>query len=85
MVGIYVLAFSEVTTRAEASSSTLTLVALCGCTISPLGCLGPQEKRLLREDCHQLAYAMMTSADFLSGEAGIVTLNLVICSVKLNQ
>ena len=41
MVGLCALAFLEVTTRAEASSVILSLVALPGCTISPLGCLGP--------------------------------------------
>ena len=77
MVGSCALAFREVTTRAEASLTTLILVALRGCTISPLGCLGPSEKRLPGEDRHQLAYAMATNVDFLSGEAGIVTLDLI--------
>jgi len=41
MVDLCALAFPEVTTRADASSATLTLEALRGCAILPLGYLGP--------------------------------------------
>ena len=62
------LAFPGVTTGVDASLPKLTLEALRGCTISPLGYLGSW-----RKNPHQLAYAIVTSIDFLSGEAGIVT------------
>jgi len=41
MIGLCALALPEVTTKADSSSTTLTLEALCGCTVSPLGYLGP--------------------------------------------